>query len=308
MKVKSIGFSISNNNNNINTVDVMNAFIQASGREYHRPDYTRSILISDVNDFYYGLVVTFRNQKKDCKSQFIDGKFKLKIENLKGGDKLANFNFFLLKKSNLTGLYMYHHGSCSLNNLFLNLQTVCNEFVRGLRSKKINELGKNPKKSEIKEINEKYEERPSFQMMTNKNDMQAILNQFKEIKSTTFKFDYIDFKGGPMTALQPFVNTTTIDMKFNHDDKTKIQALSQNMMNAYNSMSDIVKARVTAVDHKGIEKVIDFMNCPTFFESYDFDIIAEQVDGMTNENYTTNPVFDIIKDEIQNGANKNVFI
>ncbi|ELM3730490.1 hypothetical protein RYR49_003427 [Edwardsiella piscicida] len=111
-----------------------------------------------------------------------------------------------------------------------------------------------------------------------------------------------------MTALQPFVNTTTIDMKFNHDDKTKIQALSQNMMNAYNSMSDIVKARVTAVDHKGIEKVIDFMNCPTFFESYDFDIIAEQVDGMTNENYTTNPVFDIIKDEIQNGANKNVFI
>ncbi|MVX93725.1 hypothetical protein GQF58_29180, partial [Escherichia coli] len=106
MKVRSIGITINNNNKNINTVDVMNAFINASNREHNRTDYTRKILISDVNDFYYGLVVTFRNQKKNCKSQFVDGKFQLKIEDLQGSDKLANFNFFLIKKSNLSGLYM----------------------------------------------------------------------------------------------------------------------------------------------------------------------------------------------------------
>ncbi|EHL1006686.1 TPA: hypothetical protein ACNRMC_004550, partial [Escherichia coli] len=274
MKVRSIGFTINNNNKNINTVDVMNAFINASNREHSRTDYTRKILISDVNDFYYGLVVTFRNQKKNCKSQFVDGKFQLKIEDLQGSDKLANFNFFLIKKSNLSGLYMYHHGSCSLNTLFSHLETISNEFIRNQNKEEIKKLGDKPKQKEVTAINKKYKERLTFSLMTNKNNIQSVLCQFKEIKSTSFKFNYIDFKGGPMTALEQFVNTTTIDMNFNSSDRTKVQQLSQNLSNIYNSMSGVAKAQVIAVNHAGIEKTIDFMNCPVFFETYDFDIIA----------------------------------
>lgn len=308
MKVRSIGFTINNNNKNINTVDVMNAFINASNREHSRTDYTRKILISDVNDFYYGLVVTFRNQKKNCKSQFVDGKFQLKIEDLQGSDKLANFNFFLIKKSNLSGLYMYHHGSCSLNTLFSHLETISNEFIRNQNKEEIKKLGDKPKQKEVTAINKKYKERLTFSLMTNKNNIQSVLCQFKEIKSTNFKFNYIDFKGGPMTALEQFVNTTTIDMNFNSSDRTKVQQLSQNLSNIYNSMSGVAKAQVIAVNHAGIEKTIDFMNCPVFFETYDFDIIADKVNGLTNDNYTTNPVFDMIKEEMLNGTNKNAFI
>lgn len=144
--------------------------------------------------------------------------------------------------------------------------------------------------------------------MTNKNNIQSVLCQFKEIKSTSFKFNYIDFKGGPMTALEQFVNTTTIDMNFNSSDRTKVQQLSQNLSNIYNSMSGVAKAQVIAVNHAGIEKTIDFMNCPVFFETYDFDIITDKVNGLTNDNYTTNPVFDMIKEEMLNGTNKNAFI
>ena len=81
MKVRSIGFTINNNNKNINTVDVMNAFINASNREHSRTDYTRKILISDVNDFYYGLVVTFRNQKRTVSRNLlmVNSNLKLKI-------------------------------------------------------------------------------------------------------------------------------------------------------------------------------------------------------------------------------------
>ncbi len=81
MKVRSIGFTINNNNKNINTVDVMNAFINASNREHSRTDYTRKILISDVNDFYYGLVVTFRNQKRTVSRNLlmVNSSLKLKI-------------------------------------------------------------------------------------------------------------------------------------------------------------------------------------------------------------------------------------
>ncbi|CQB46179.1 Uncharacterised protein [Salmonella enterica subsp. enterica serovar Typhimurium str. DT104] len=309
MQVKSLGFSITNENENINTIDVMNEFIKASSRQYDRADYTRRILMSDVNDFYYGLVVTFKNQKKNCKSQFIDGKFQLKVEDLQGDEKLATFNLFLLNKTNLRGLYMSHHGSCSLNTLFSHLQSVSNEFIRKQNAADIVKLGDKPKQKEVTAVNKKHKKRFSFSIMTTKEDIKTILGQFREIKKASFKFDYIDFKGGPMTPLEAFANSTTIDMCINPDDKYKIGALSQTMSDAFNAMKGgISKARVTAIDHSGIEKIIDFMDCPAFFESYDFDVIAEKVNGLTNDNYTSNPVFDIIKDEILNGANKNAFV
>ncbi|MCS6029561.1 hypothetical protein LNO20_17340 [Klebsiella quasipneumoniae subsp. quasipneumoniae] len=112
-----------------------------------------------------------------------------------------------------------------------------------------------------------------------------------------------------MTALEPFANSTTIDMSVNPEDKTKVQALSETLDKIYHAMQGgISKARVTAVDHAGLEKIIDFMDCPTFFESYDFDEIAEKINGLTNDNYTSNPVFDIIKNEMLNGTNKNAFV
>lgn len=309
MQVKSLGFSITNENENINTIDVMNAFIKASSRKQDRADYTRRMLITEVNNFYYGLVVTFKNKKKNCMSKFIDGKFQLKVADLQGDEKLTTFNLFLLKKSNLRGLYMYHHGSCSLNALFSHLQTVSNEFIRNQNAEDIAKLGDKPKQKEVTAINKKYKKRFSFSIMTSKEDIKDILVQFKEIKKASFKFDYIDFKGGPMTPLEAFANSTTIDMSINPEDKYKVGQLSQAMSDTFDAMkTGISKARVTAVDHSGIEKIIDFMDCPAFFESYDFDVIAEKINGLTNDNYTSNPVFDIIKDEILNGTNKNAFV
>nr|VUD31993.1 Uncharacterised protein [Raoultella sp. NCTC 9187] len=102
--------------------------------------------MSEVNDFYYGLVVTFKNQKKNCMSQFIDGEFQLKVEELQGDEKLATFNLFVLNKANLRGLYMSHHGSCSLNTLFSHFQTVSNEFIRKQNADEVAKLETNQSK------------------------------------------------------------------------------------------------------------------------------------------------------------------
>lgn len=74
MRIKSIGFTIKNNNKNINTSDVMSDFIKNSSRIHNRTDYSRQILISDDKSFYSGLVVTFRNQKKKLFSAIFQGK------------------------------------------------------------------------------------------------------------------------------------------------------------------------------------------------------------------------------------------
>ncbi|WP_370611796.1 hypothetical protein [Klebsiella aerogenes] len=308
MKVKSLGFSISNTNPHVSTPDAMLALIESSNRVHHRTDYSRQILITDDKDFYSGLVVTFRNQKKNCKSNLKDGKFKLTVENLTGGDKLASFNFFCICKTSMKGLYMYHHGSCSLNGLFTHLQTVSNEFIRKLCDEEMKALGPKPSHKNKVAINKKYNDRFSFILITNKKDIGDILREFKEIKHASFKFDYLDFKDGSMTALEAFSNSTEINFNIEPSDRQKIVALSQSLSDVYKKLPGINKAKVTAIDHLNNEKIIDFMICPTFFETYEFDFIADMVDGITNDNYTTSKVFDIIKEEIINGKNKNVFI
>lgn len=307
MRIKSIGFTIKNNNKNINTSDVMSDFIKNSSRIHNRTDYSRQILISDDKSFYSGLVVTFRNQKKNCLAQFSKGKFKLKVEDLTKGDKLVSFNFFCIKKSNLKGLYMYHHGSCSLNGVFTHLQTISNEFIRSKCSEEIDLLGKSPDPDLVRKINEKYQARFEFSLITSKKDISSILRAFKEIKQATFKFNHVDFKSGPMTALSPFINTTDINFNIESASRVRTTPLSQHLADIYKNVTGIVKARVRAVDHSGIEKVVDFMNCPTFLETYEFDSIAKETDGITNTNYLKSKVFAIIKDEMLKGKNKNVF-
>ncbi|CFQ72452.1 hypothetical protein [Yersinia similis] len=150
MQVKSIGFSIENENPHITSEQILNHLISHSDNEIRRLDYVRKILISDDDEFYTGLVLTFKNQKKNCKSTVKNGQFVVKVEDLKGDEKLVNFNFFCLKKETMKGLYLYYHGSCTLNTLFSQLQTNSNEYIRKLESDEIKSLGEKPSKKDIK--------------------------------------------------------------------------------------------------------------------------------------------------------------
>lgn len=307
LKIKSLGFSIENKNSNISTKEVFDKFISSSTRVYHGTDYSRQILISDDVDYYSGIALTFRNQKKNCKSTFTGGKFQLKVEDLKGDEKLVSFNFFCIKKSTLKGLYMYHHGSCSLNGLFSNLQTVSNEHIRKKNEDEIKTLGEKPKQKDVARINKKYNERFLFNVITSKKNIAVLLAEFKKIKSATFRFSFIDFKSGPMTALEPFANSTDVSFNIESNERGKTHALANKLSDVFSNAGNILKAKVIAIDHSDNERIIDFINCPTFFDEYDFDVLADNVDGLTNDNYVKNPIIAIIKEQITADKNKNVF-
>jgi hypothetical protein len=56
-------------------------------------DYSRKILISEEQNYFIGLVLTFKNQRKNCLSRIDNGRFTIKVEDLQGEDKIVNFNF-----------------------------------------------------------------------------------------------------------------------------------------------------------------------------------------------------------------------
>ena len=111
MKVRFIGFALESKC----PMSFDNMFAQVESRHgVHQDagDHKRLYYI-DSNahpDYYCGLVLTIKNQKKFCKlTQLQDGKTKISVENLKDHDSLMEFNFFVLHKREYIGLYQHYH-------------------------------------------------------------------------------------------------------------------------------------------------------------------------------------------------------
>jgi len=307
MKVKSIGFEIKNPNPNINISDVMTMFMNSSSRVHSYADFSRQILMAEKDDYYIGLVLTYKNQKKNLKSTINRGNFKLKVEDLKSDEKIVTFNFFCLKKSNLKGLYLYHHASCSVSSLFSNFQTLSNEYIRRKNKEELASLGQKASKEEKNAVNEKYNDRLDYKIILTQDSIEELLADFKKIKSACFRFTHIGFSEAPMLAIEEETKNIDVNFSIAPESRTRTDRLARKISGAYHSVKNIVKAKVVAVDYQDNERFIDILNCPTFFDEYDFDFIAEKVDGLANDNYTDNEVVGIIIDQIETGKNSDVF-
>lgn len=307
MKIKSQGFAIINPNININMTDIIDYFIKQSKHEIKRADYDRQILLSDDGKYYTGLVLTFKNQKKNCLSKIKDGKFEIKVEDLKGDDKLVSFNFFCINKISFKGLYLYYRGSCSLNSLFSSWQSYSNFIVRKKIRSEISALGKKPDENKVDAIHKKYEKRLEFKVIIDKTNLVSMLTAFNEIKSATFRYDSVDFRESEMVGVEQFTRNTEVTFNISDNNKPKVKQIARSIDDMVSKISGITKGVVSVVDHNKNERLIDLINSPCYFSEYDFDTIAQHVNGLTNDNYINNAIIALIKDEIENGSKKNEF-
>lgn len=307
MKIKSQGFAIVNNNPNIQITEIIDYFIKQSTHEIKRADYNRQVLLAEDGDYFTGLVLTFKNQKKNCFSTFKEGQFEIKVEDLKGEDKLVNFNFFCINRKSLKGLYLYYRGSCSLNSLFSSWQTYSNFVIRKKMRNEIALLGKKPQQADIDAINKKYENRLEFKVLVDKSNLVTMLTAFKEIKSATFRFDTVDFTEAEMIGVEQYTRNTEITFNISDSDRSKVAQVASSINQVYTAMKGISKGVVTVADHFKNERLIDMINSPCFFAEYEFDDLAVYVNGLKNDNYLTNAIIAIIKNEMEHGGKKNEF-
>ncbi|MCS0534223.1 MULTISPECIES: hypothetical protein [Citrobacter freundii complex] len=307
MKIKSQGFAIINSNANIKMSDIFDYFIKQSTHEIKRADYDRQILVKDDGKYYSGLVLTYKNQKKNCLSKVKNGQFEIKIEDLKGDNKLVNFNFFCINKKSMKGLYLYYRGSCSLNSLFSSWQSYSNFTIRKKIRLETTALGKKPDKKLVEAIHKKYEQRLEFRVIIDKANLISMLSAFNEIKSATFRYDSVDFTDSEMIGVEQFTRNTEVTFNISDNNKSRVGQIANSIDQMVKNVSGITKGVVSVVDHNKNERLVDLINSPCFFNEYDFDTIAQHVDGLKNDNYTTNAIISIIKDEIENGSKKNEF-
>ncbi|KLF85693.1 hypothetical protein YA43_05205 [Enterobacter hormaechei subsp. steigerwaltii] len=307
MRIKGNGFSINTNNPNINLLEVIRNFMTSNTQVVHRTDYSRRVMINEEQEYFTGLVLTFKNQRKNCLSKIENGKFSIKVEDLQGEDKLVNFNFFCINKSSLKGLYLYYRGSCSLNNLFSVFQSQSNRFIRRIISAEKKALGRNAPENQKEAIDTKYSERVDFNILVDRNDIVTMLSAFRSIKCAGFRFDTIDFTSPELRGVEQFTRNTEVTFNIDEEDRTKVRPIADHINQLVRNIQHITKGRIEAIDHAGNERIVDLINSPSYFIEYEFDDMAEHVNGLTDDNFASNPIIGIIKSEMENGAKHHEF-
>lgn len=307
MRIKGNGFSISTSNANIDLLEVIRNFMTSNDQIINRADFSRRILINEEEHYFIGLVLTFKNQRKNCLSKIENGRFSIKVEDLQGDDKLVNFNFFCINKQSFKGLYLYYRGSCSLNSLFSKWQSQSNRLIRRKVSNEKKALGKTATQLQKDAIDYKYLQRISYNILVDRNDLVTTLASFRSIKAAGFRFDTIDFNSLELRGVEQFTRNTEVTFNIDEADRTKVRPIADHIGQICRNVQHITKGRIQAIDHDGNERIVDLINSPSYFIEYEFDDMAEHVNGLTDDTFATNPIIGIIKSEMETGAKRHEF-
>jgi hypothetical protein len=113
---KNYGFSFSAQKSDIELNSFLSSLVGANVEFTIKSGNVRRIILDSDDKFFYGVVITIKNQKRFASLVSDKGEMKVKISELADLEKIAEFNFLVINKLNGFGLYQYHYGACPLPN------------------------------------------------------------------------------------------------------------------------------------------------------------------------------------------------
>lgn len=306
MKVKRIGVTLTNNNKTIRFADFINYMISCNGEINGFENGERSFLFHEDDDFFSGVVLTFKDQRRDCRARFQDGQFTIHTSDILNDDKLIDFNFFAIKKSTMKGLYDYYHNSCSVWVLFALMR---NKF-RLLKADKVAgyiqanlALGRDKAENKAKKI---YSGRFSTQILIDDRDIPTVLAEYAKVKKIEMSFDAQQFAMGHAVALQRSSREVKLAFNIVDTEQSNIARLTQGVVELA-ANAGFKKGSASTVDSGDVERTISLLNCPKFLGECDFDNVAHRIDGLTVDNFHENAILTELKNEINEGEYRVLF-
>ncbi|SFX77447.1 hypothetical protein [Marinospirillum alkaliphilum] len=282
MDVKYLGFSLEASSSVITVKDLMAEICKSSGESSNLKPIERKIYLNDDDDKYYkGLIITIKDQKKFCKLISSEDGFKIKVENLKGENKLMDFNFFVVNKENNIGLYQHYFQSCSLMVFGEYLKHSYRMIRDGRISKEIEKIKILNQGvvdySEEKRVRKKYKSKLDFHALYRKEDIEVILKEFKKVKAFEYEYAYLTPEIIAATPLSSYVTKKKEKVIFSrgYSSATLATAISS----ALNRFSP-KRGKVFVEDAEGIDSAIQIFNMPDCFGQEDYDDVANKLNSL----------------------------
>lgn len=306
MKVKRIGLKITNNNKTLDFNGFMAYLMSAEVKKYGYESGERFFLFSEDKNFYSGVILTFKDQRKDCRARFQDGKFTIHTKDVLSEDKLIDFNFFAFKKKSLRGLFEYYHNSCSIYVLFRFMR---NHFENLKEEKKTQYIHDN--RSIGAELAEKkatkmYSGRLVTQILLDERDIPSVLSEYAKVKKIEMSYYADHFSVGHAIALQKSSKEVKVTFNITDSEQSKIGALTAGVVELAGA-TGFKKGNVRTVDNDDVERTISILNSPKQLGECEFDSLAHKIDGLTVDNFADNSILVELKKEILEGEYHALF-
>jgi hypothetical protein len=235
-------------------------------------EYQRLIYIGEKDNYYLGLFLTVKDQRKFCEIKEQDGEFKITVRSLQERSNLTDFNFFIINKSTARGMYQHYHQSCSLNQfgIFLNRQY---EDLRDVHVE--TELSDVPEddKRQRKAVEKKYKGRLKLEVMVRPEKLEEILEQLEKIQFFNFDFATLVSKEPLFNPITKYVKKESHRLRFNTE--VVADGLGGHIASVVKSLA-IKRGRVGGLDAEGKERTFQLLENPDNFGNFEYDDLADE--------------------------------
>ena len=265
---KNFGFSFSTDKSDIPLSDFFNSLILKDIEFSLKTGNARRIIIDSDDKFFYGVVITIKNQKSYASLVSDKGQVKVKISDLADLEKIAEFNFLVMNKLNGFGLYQYHHGACTLSNF---ASMITSLYRRDLEVKRKVELGALPEdapEKQKKAINSRFFRGLAFDMLIQARDIEKVLEKYKEIRSFKYEVASVEAHLSDDSPFYGMVSKARHHVSFDSTvDSNLIIKGIQDMMSTVKDRS----ARVEVLDDEDVPFSVRLMDVPINFGETQYD-------------------------------------
>lgn len=274
MNIKFQGFELTLEGTAISWSDFVNYLLSLRGTETRYGPFNR-ILCLDVEEneeYILGLFVSIKDQKRFCEIRDTGGQFELVSHDLEKGARLADFNFFILSKANLRGLFQYYHQSCSLKQFLTFLERQFN-FYRKQLSDSVSDavLVETVKDRKLKDIRDSQF---GGQVLVRRDTFDELLEQLDEIREMKFDIATYEDDSPWFSPMRDVARKRTERVLFT---KGVVSLVRQSIRKIAHS-NDLNNVRVKGVSSKtGIETTIRLFENLEDFGVYDYDDLTEHL-------------------------------
>lgn len=304
MKVRLYGFTLKPGHRSVSLDDLYDRMAALSGKADTSQSNMRYIYFNKSHNKKYalGIVITVRNQKSFCK---LGPNGVVTVENLKGNQKMMEFNFFLINKKNGVGLYQQYHHSCGMFVFGGYLISHYKALSQKRRDDEINALehGEATRKK-VARINRAYKPKLSFAALVHKASLKKVLSEFAEIKFFQYEFSDIESIKRVAAPLSPFARRRTEKVTFKK--ATAVSELASAIQDAVKSLNPR-RGRVQVTTQEGDPLSIALEDIPENYGEEEYDTVVTRINKLKLGEFYNHPMFNELIETVESKEYKGTF-
>ena len=312
MLVKLYGFALKSENIQISLNDLFASLASTSGNEDKSLALPRRIYFDYTSDpdFAVGLVVTIKDQKTYCELvSNNNGKFVVSVTNLKGKNKLMEFNFFLINKSNGHGIYQHYFHSCSPGTFAVYLKKRFRFLSDKSRDNAIQSLkaGGLHTAAKEKQVRSDHARGLSFSLLVHKKSLESVLKEFKKIKGFEYEVAALQPEYIAGAPISDYINRLRQKVTFKPTVGVGVLAKAiQSTVEKLSPRSGHVSV-VDEIDGEEIPASVRIANIPENFGEEDYDVIATKMNNLDVDKFSSHKIVKELKDKCRD-TYKHIFM